>query len=436
MNSPDLEESKEIIGSILTECEGKTGIICLNCLSMIGNISEIKQFLNDNDIFTPRDPIKNKMGIFNQICKELHTRFHESPELQTNYENSLDFIGSLICSNENFRDHLLRFDFIAKYDLIDTFADFCADNGDIVYDISEIKDYPADLFIIKEKPSTDTEAAFLCTGNQADSEDYDELLLLLKKASKIANGTVFVTTPNGANKIGLRKLVLDLKEVGTALYIVDPFHNKIWGICKGERSKTFDKSKQSEFIKNIPREPIRAPSRLIMKSEYKIDKEDFFKSQKYMMYELFQWNAVMAHAHIKDRKPRNMEFFRNLLIIEQESGLLMMAFSSQAEKVDDGLVSGFLQAMDGIMAEVAGSSTLKEINYEGFYIIAAYGKWVKIAIFLSGPPSESLKQCLAFFVRYFETHFKDQIELFLRTRNTEALDSQTIRMAIKNILEV
>lgn len=104
--------------------------------------------------------------------------------------------------------------------------------------------------------------------------------------------------------------------------------------------------------------------------------------------------------------------------------------------MDKELVSGFLSAMDSFVSEIGGTTSMNEINYKGFYIHAVYGEYVKLALFLSRPASQSLKERLAYFLNHFEEHYHDQILNFKEIGNTAIFDKERIIELIKEILSV
>jgi len=51
----------------------------------------------------------------------------------------------------------------------------------------------------------------------------------------------------------------------------------------------------------------------------------------------------------------------------------LLVYDSTGEKAQI-MFSGFLSAMDEFVKSISGTSSMKEINYKGFFVIAAYGK--------------------------------------------------------------
>ena len=81
-------------------------------------------------------------------------------------------------------------------------------------------------------------------------------------------------------------------------------------------------------------------------------------------------------------------------------------------------------------------SSLEEIDYQGFFIQAAYGEYVKMALFLTEPADQILKERLSYFVKQFEKEYRQQIDEFKLTGNVSILNKKEIVPLVKKILEV
>jgi hypothetical protein len=79
---------------------------------------------------------------------------------------------------------------------------------------------------------------------------------------------------------------------------------------------------------------------------------------------------------------------------------------------------------------------MKAIDYKGFYIHAAYGKYIKIALFLSKPAKQGLIERLTYFSTHFEEHYQDQILDFKARGNAAIFNQEKIFATIKDILDV
>ncbi|MFX1326130.1 MAG: hypothetical protein ACFE8N_14365 [Promethearchaeota archaeon] len=428
--------SKAIFEAIRKESEGKFGIICLNCLIVRSRFKEIFEFMEKNNLSIPNDDTLTKLELLDHIVIEMFNKFQKNTDLQKKHKTPLNYIGNTIVNDKKLRDYLTRFDFISKQDLIDAFSDQGADWGINVYNTSQIKDYALDLYLIKKKPILRTEAVFIRTGEDLTLENYEHTIFLISEASKVALWTVFVTTPRGVHNIGFERLVTDLRKLRTWFYVVDPIHQKILGISKGKKSKDHDIQIRDEYIQKLPREPIRAPSRLSNISKYYFKESEAYNPKSYIMYEFLPKEILLTEVHSVTPKPKFKDIFRSLLIIDPSSGLSMISHSSEDYPVDKELISGFLSAMDSFVAEIGGTTSMKEINYKGLYIHAAYGNEVKLALFLSQPAQISLKERLIYFLKQFEKHFHDQIKAFKRTSNITVFDSQKISALIREILSI
>lgn len=436
MTSDNFPSSTEILEIIRKQNEGKFGIICLNCLIVRSRFKEIYNFMEKINIPTPEDDTLTKLELLDYINIHLFKKYQEDSDLQKKYKTALSYIGNTIAFDEKLSDYLTRFDFISKQELIDIFADYCADYGISVYSTSEIKDFSLDLYLIKKKPLLRTEAVFIRTGEEMTEENYEHTFYQISEASKVAIWTVFVTTPRGVCNIGFERLLSDMQKLRTWLYVVDPIHQRILGISKGKKSKFHDIKIRDEYIQKLSHEPIRAPSRLTKISKYYFKEGKAYNPKSYIMFEYLPKEILLTEDHSIVAKPKFNDIFRSLLIIDPLSGISMISHSSEDYPTDKELISGFLSAMDSFVSEIGGTTSMKEINYKGLYIHAAYGQMVKLALFLSEPAHQSLKERLVYFLNHFEKHYHDQIEAFKRTANITVFDNQKISTLIREILSI
>jgi hypothetical protein len=392
--------------------------------------------MDKNNIFPPKEESLTKLELLDHISIHLFKKYQRNLDLQKKYKSPLTYIGDTIIHDEKLCDYLPRFDFISKQELIDVFADQGADWGISVYNTSEIKEYSLDLYLIKKKPLLRTEAVFVRTGAEMTEENYKNTFYLISEASKICLWTVFVTTPRSVSIIGLERLISDMQKLRTWLYVVDPIHEKIFGILKGKKSKNHDLNLRDEYIHRLPHEPIRTQSRLTKISKYHFKESEAYNPKSYAMYELLPKEVLLTEEHSIVVQPKFKDIFRSLLIIDPLSGVSMISHSSEDYPVDKELISGFLSAMDSFVSEIGGTTSMKEISYKGLYIHAAYGKDVKLALFLSKPAHQSLKERLVYFLNHFEEHYGDQIKFFKRTANISVFNTQKVISLIKEILSI
>ena len=436
MNSETLQSKDEILGAIQKESAGKFGIICLNCLIIRSRFKEIYEFLESNNIPVPEDDSLTKLEMLDYLSINLYKKYQQDPNLQKEHKTVLTYIGNLIVTDKKLSDYLTRFDFISKQDLIDVFADQGADWGINVYNTSDIKDYSLDLYLVKKKPMLRTEAVFVRTGGELTKGNYEHTFYQISEASKVALWTVFVTTPKGVHNIGFERLLTDMQKLSSWFYVVDPIHKKIYGILKGKKSKDHKTEMRDNYIQKLPREPIRAPSRLVNISKYYFKESEAYNPKSYTMYELLPKETLLSNEHSITVKPKFKDIFRSLLIIDPDSGLNLISHSSEDYPVDKELISGFLSAMDSFVSEIGGTTSMKEISYKGLYIHATYGKDVKMALFLSQPAHQSLKERLIYLLNQFEEHYHDQVISFKKSGNITVFNNQKISALIKEILSI
>ncbi|MFX1374425.1 MAG: hypothetical protein ACFFA0_01305 [Promethearchaeota archaeon] len=432
------QDPTEILDIILQENQGKFGVICLNCLIVRTRFKELENFAETNRIPIPQDTPLTKLDYLDHISIHFYNKYKKIPELQKVYPTCLAFIADMLFKDKKIKMYLSRFDFISKHELIEVFADYCADLSIDVYDTSSIdeKKYNLDLYLMKKKPILRTEAVFVRTGPQMTEEEYKNTFYLISESSKIASWTVFVTTPKGVFNIGLERLISDMEKLNTWLYVVDPIHQRVLGITKGKKSKDYDIDIRDAYIKKLPREPIRAQSRIGKLSNYTFSESDSYNPKKFVMYEILPKEEALEKEKSLVRKPRYRSIFRTLLIIDKISGLPLINYVREDLNVDKDLISGFLSAMDSFVSEISGAKGLDEIRYKGFYIHAVYGEWVKLALFLSEPAKRGLKERLAYFLQDFEERYHEEINLFLQTSKITYFDADKIYPDIKDILDV
>ncbi|TET60636.1 MAG: hypothetical protein E3J52_03345 [Promethearchaeota archaeon] len=432
------QSPEDILGDILKENQGKFGILCLNCLIVRTRFKELEDFMHTYRISIPPDNDLTKLDYLDYISIHFYKKYKEIDELKKLHPSCLDFIADMLFKDEKIKKYLSRFDFISKHELIDVFADYCADMGISVYDTSNVDEskYNLDLYLIKKKPLLKTEAVFVRTGPQMTEEEYKNTFYLLNEASKVAAWTVFVTTPIGVYNIGLQRLILDMEKLNVWFYVVDPIHKRVLGITKGKKSKDHNTEIRDDYITKLPREPIRAQSRVIKISNYEFNESDSYNPKKFVMYEILPKEEALEREESLVKKPIYRDIFRTLLIIDKSSGLPFVNYSREDLNVDKELVSGFLNAMDSFVSEISGAEGMDEINYKGFYIHAVHGKYVEVALFLSKPAKIGLKERLAYFLKDFEDRYDEEIQGFIRTGRTSYFDPEKIHPDIKDILDV
>ncbi|TFG24637.1 MAG: hypothetical protein EU529_03840 [Promethearchaeota archaeon] len=429
MSTPD-----DIINRIYKDYKSKIGLFCLNCLIMRTSFEELNEFVKKNNIAI-NETTKTKTGYIKEIVVHFHNVFKNVKSIRDKYSSPIDLMGDLLLKDDNIKNHLTEFDYIAKQELVNIFADYCADFKISVFNTSKIPEYSLDLYLTKKTPRLRTESVIVRTSAEMDLDNYENTLELIQKSSEIAMWSVFVTTPAGVYKIGFDRIVSDMENFKVWFYVVDPRHKKIYGITKGKKSKNYDQSLSENYLQKLPREPVRAPSQVIKFSKYEFKENESYNPKRFHMYEIFSEEEVGEGLKIPGEKHKYRDIFRNLIIIDKTSGISIFSYENEIKSLDYDLISGFLVAMDQFVSELGGGDNMREINYKGFFIQAGYGEKIKVALFLSKSADKILKERLAYFINEFEKKHKEQIKFFQETGNVSYFKEASVEEMAKEILD-
>jgi hypothetical protein len=432
-----MSSREELYEKIKNKTESYHGAICLSCLVNMCSFDDLSTFADKNQIEISKDN-NTKLDYLKDFLYHYNTLFEQNEAVKKLYGDVLTYMGKMMLEYETISQYLPKFDFISKKELIEKFADFCADLEISVYDASEISQHHVDLYLTKKTPFLRTEAVFVSSGFDLTKQNYEDLLQLIKESSKIATWTVFVTTPYGIANIGFDKMVNDMEKLNVWLYYVKPLHQEIYGVTKGGKNKDYDSDKRDEYIEKLPRNPIRAPSQVVKISNYYFSESESYKTKNFRMFELDSKNHPETVQFDVDEASKYTDIFRSIIVIDNNSGMTLLKYSKETQSSDDMLVSGFLSAMDNFVSELsAQSSSLNEISYKGFYVQGSSGDLVKVALFLTKPADEILKERLIYFINKFEETFKENILEFRESGDVSIFrkNEQVVSM-IKDILRV
>jgi len=425
---------KTIISRLKEISKSKYGLISINYILINCRMEDLLTFIRNYGISLPDKSFITRFEYIIIIALHL-TEMYYTTDIQKKYEDPLEYIGYAILNENIFAKYLINLDFIVKQDLIDTFADLYADLGITVYNTSTDSITPKmDMYSVRKKSTLRTESMFAMTGFDINDKTYLETKNLIEKASSVANGSVFVTTPIGVLKIGLSKLIYDMNKLNCQLYVIDPSRKKIYGLRKSKRNESQNDELRDRFVRRLPRAPMRAPSQVFELSNYYFNESKSFDPSDFRLFDIYddlEHNKLLLK---EEETPRYAEVFRDLIIMEITSGTPIISYASDNFQ-ELALASGFLAAMDSFITQIGGSK-MEEINYKGFYIQAAYGKSTKLACFLSIPADKSLKERLKHLIGLFEERYEDKIEKFKLTGNTKLFDSREIIYLIKEIIDV
>lgn len=433
-----MDAKDKLYNEIKEDDQDRFGVICLSCLIHMCKIEELRTFAKNNDILLSIDTKTDPMEFLKDFTYHFKQKFDEDESLKNKYRNAVDYIGHILLQDSEIKKYASEFDFISKRELSDKFADFCADLEIAVYDSSEISDYNLDLYLTRRTPLLRTEAVFVRTGVELTEEKYEELLDLIEKASKVATWTVFVTTPYGIHRTGLERMIEDMEELRVWLYYVNPLHQEIYGITKGKKNKDYDTDIRDQYMSQLPREPIRAPSQVVKISNYYFSESDSYSTKNFTLYELSSKNHPDELDLDKKVSSDYSDIFKSIILIDSDSGMPLFTYSKESDEGTDTLVSGFLSAMDNFVSELsAESSSLNEINYKGFYVQGDTGEHVKAALFLKSSADKILKERLKYLIDKFESEYNSEIEKFRNTGDVSFFrDNVAMEEQIKNILKI
>jgi len=425
---------KTIISRLIEISKSKYGLININYILINCRMEDLLTFIRNYGIPLPDKSFITRFEYIIIIVLHL-TEMYYTTNIQKKYEDPLEYIGYAILNEGVFTKYLINLDFIVKQDLIDTFADLYADLGITVYNTSTDSITPKmDMYSVRKKSTLRTQSIFAITGFDMNDKIYLEIKDLIEKASPVANGSVFVTTPIGVLKIGLNKLRYDMNKLNCQLYVIDPSRKIIYGLTKNKKNEAQDDGLREIFVRKLPRAPMRAPSQVFELSDYYFNESNSYNPSDFRLFDIYndlEHNKLLLK---EEKTPKYVEVFRDLIIMEITSGTPIVSYSSDNFR-EQALASGFLAAMDSFVTQIGGSK-MEEINYKGFYVQAAYGKSTKLACFLSTPADKSLKERLKYLIELFEERYEDKIEKFRNTGNTELFDSREIIYLIKEIIDV
>ena len=423
-----------IIPYLMEKSEKKYGLFSINYILINCTIKELLEFMRDYGIPITDKEVPTRLEYIKRILVHL-TNIYNTTDWQKKYDNPLEYCGNAIISSKTFKKYMFNLDFIAKKDLIDTFADHCADLEIVVHNTSlDSISTNMDMYLTIKKSKVKTGAVFVMNGVNIDAETYLETKNSIKRASQVASWNIFVTTPIGVLKIGLKKLISDMKSLNCWIYVVDPSRKIVYGLTKGKKNDDYDPEARNNFMRKLPREPMRAPSQVIKLSDYYFDESSSFESFDYRLFDIYD-DLEHNKLILRDTKqPKYSEIFRDLIIMEKTSGTPIINYASENFN-EQALVSGFLTAMDSFVSHIGGS-TMEEINYKGLYVQATYGKYVHLVSFLFKPADASFKERLNYLTNLFETNYHEQIEQFRKTSDTNLFNQVEILTIIKEVLDI
>lgn len=412
----------------------KFGLICLECLFNQSPVEELHKFALIQSLINPEDHLERDI-----ILSKILDYYISSEKIKNRSRkeklSKVAIMGKDLCDSKVMQCNLGMFDFIAKSDLINIFADYCADLKINVYRNTNDKKYFIDLYLTKKDPRLKTESVFILTGNDIQ-EKYPKTFLNIERAGEISDWKLFVTTPVGVLKIGYDRLVEDMKKLNCWLYIVDPLQEQIFGILKGGKSKREDEGLRNAYIEDLPSTPIRAASQVVNISKYAFSEKQSYRPKDVQLFYI----PPNVHDLMKssNKPPKYQDIFKNLLVISNDSGLSLFSYATKlGMPLNELMISGFLSAMDSFIEEISGGKgMLNEVDYQNFKINAAVGKYAKTFAITSDSVDDSFRERLTYLSNYLEEHYQKEIEGFLKTGNMGNINESEWIKAAQKILQI
>jgi hypothetical protein len=423
---------KETISKIISIGPQKQGIFCVNSILNSSTIEDLASFAQTQGIFIPPGE-DDRLEIIRRIYLFFYEKYVATGELKKKYDSPQEYIGSMVIPHALFAKYLSVADFTAKQDLIDVFADYCADMGISVFDSSNVADFGLDLYLTKRKPLLKTESVFVETGEELREVYGSEFLGQIQNSSRIATWTILVTTPLGVYYVGLDRLVKEMTQAGVWLYVIDPLTKRVLGITKGKDSKYKDDELRDAYIRQLPAQPIRAPSQVVKISKYAFEERKSYNPKDFRLYNACEENLYTLPS---DEVPRYRDIFRYLLVIDQENGLPLLSLGGEVGNVDETLISGFLSAMETFVSGIGATGALSDIEYKGLFVHGTQGTQIKTAIFLSQRADKSLDQRITLFLKKFEQIYADQINEYRDTGKLNVFNKEEVFNLAKEILAI
>ncbi len=402
--------------------KAKHGFVNLNQMVENSTKEALQEFCALHKIALP-DAVSTKAGIYSIILQQYQDFESEKTRLED--------LGYHLLEIPSINAKLIYYDYIARSELIEVFADYCADMGINTFNAPENNHCDVNLYLTKKTPILRTETVFILPGVEVDGR-YDNILANMDDCEKIADWKILVTTPLGVLRIGLSNLLEHMKKRNAWLYVVDPVSKKIFGVTKGGKSKQKNEQMQNDFIRNLPVQPIRALSQVVKISKYAFSERHSYHPKNFKSFYLPESYTTQIELYQMNQKYAGI--LTTLLIIGNDTGLPMYSYSAQESKVDELMVSGFLTALNSFVQEISGGGGLQEIDYHHFKINAKKGENVQFVVLTTESVDDAFRQRLQFLLTKFEIRFAKSIERFVKTGNVGGLDQDLILQFIKPIL--
>ncbi|MHA1611824.1 MAG: hypothetical protein ACTSYU_07210 [Promethearchaeota archaeon] len=429
---------REIMEVYHHENKARYGVFSLNHVLFHSPMAFLEKIYQTYVIPSVLNDASSREDHVEEILRFFSRNFTQDKTLQQKFRDSTCYLGKSLFSLVKSSDLFLDYDFFAKTDLINVFADYAADLGINTYDSRRIDSYEFDLYLIKKTKGVfvTTESVIVRTLYDVQHESYEDLIAKIARSTMVAEWKLFVTTPAAALYLGLDTLIADMKRLNTWLYIVDPIQKRVFGVTKGKKNKARDTELRDRYIQQLPQTPIRAPSQVIRLSNYKFEEKYAYKPKSYRNFIL---NPLDSPEHLDDTHDFNHKYLsvlQTLLIVSKQSGLTLYSLHTQTKKFDDQMISGFLSAIDSFAQGFGGTRGTEEITYKGFIVRAISGEKVKSIAILSESSDQSLTDRLRRYTNEFESRYTHEIAQFIEIGENQLSGNSQVEEFTRQMLSL
>ena len=162
---------KSIIEKYEKENPEPNSLISLNYILFHSPLEELIQFSIENSIRKVDENTESRNEVVYRILDHFLDDYNKKDPFTAKYPNLVSYIGNFLYNGIQHVKEMKCFDFISKIDLINIFADYCADLNIFVYMTDKKKAEDIDLFLIKKTKGivSTRESVFVLNGDDMEA---------------------------------------------------------------------------------------------------------------------------------------------------------------------------------------------------------------------------------------------------------------------------
>lgn len=419
---------EKLVKEIRKKSRYKRGLVSVDCAFHLLEPAELESVLYKlgvpNASSLASNPAEAMAAAYTHLFEEYLAKGAQGPE-----EGAMAHVGAKVF--EAAEGHLLAsdFDFPTKQELVEAFADWCADLGITVFDARR-SGADIDLYLTKKATFASlSEVAIVRTGRELEVGGLSEFLESSRAVAKLADWLVWVTSPAGVLVVGLDDLVGAAERAGAWLYVLDPRRRWVFGVVKGRNAPELDERARTALVARLPDRPLRGPSKVRKFSNYSFSERESYKPEQFGTFEVAA-DATTVEACRVPRSAPHVATFRGLIVMDVEAQVAVYSLFNEEHERDAQIISGFVAALDSFVGEIAAGepATLRSIQYRGFTIHATTGRMVRGILFLTAPPPPDLVERLGRFVEEFERRFEVHLKRLRESGRAAAFDEHAAEL--------